>query len=617
MRGNDYVRLYGPIALAFTLTIDAHAETSADLIVSATRTARPLDSIGSSITTLTENDLIRGQYAFLADALRVIPGAVVAQNGGTGSVAGIRLRGSSVGQTLVVIDGVRANDPASPQGGFNAGNLVTAGIERVEILRGPQGLAWGADAIGGVVSVETSGVEAPSLSAFAEGGSFATARGAASFAAGRRGAEFIRAQISGVSTRGFSRAADGVERDGYRALTGSLRAGTPLSHLLDGEFIARIQTADAEIDGFPPPAFDLGDTDETEETDEYGVTARVTHRRQGDTGASGALTLGLYGIDRKNFNTGAQTFSAAGRRISAGYILDVATSRFFTVTAGAEAERQSVDVSGIDENAERGGVFVIAEWRLSPTPSSTLNVSAGARRDEFSNFEGATTVRAAAAWSFSESIVLRASWGEGYRAPTLFELNFSQFGVNPNPDLRPERARGYDVSVEWRRGAENPRVLLGATFFDTRTRDQIDFSFAQNGYFNVSRSRARGVEAQASFSPSDWLTTEATYTYLDAADLDSNQPALRQPRHRGSAIATITPSAHLALAAALLVNGQERDVPTDNDTYARLDLRASYALSPRLTVHGRIENATDTDYQDVSGFNETRRAAYAGLRFER
>jgi vitamin B12 transporter len=609
-----YSKTFAPLALIALWPPSASAETEADIIVSAGRTGRPIETIGSSVSTVSAADLARGQYVFVHEALRALPGAVVAQNGGAGGVAGIRLRGSSAGQTLVVIDGVRANDPAAPQGGFNAANLSAAGIEKIEVLRGPQGLAWGADAIGGVISVTTAAPSGRAVEALAEGGAYGTARAAFALSAGRQQSSYVRADITAMTTEGFSRASAGAERDGYRTVSGVVRVGVPLFGALQGEIIGRAQHAVAEIDGFPPPAFSLADTDEQERTDEMGFTARLAHRRTGDRGAEGAMTIGFHEVDRANFDGGAETFSALGRRLSAGYVIDIAVSRAVSLTAGAEGERQSVDVSDVDKDAYRGGAFFIAEWRAQPFAGSALTLSAGARRDEFSNFAGAATARVAAAMSFGDRIVMRASWGEGYRAPTLFELNFSQFGVVPNPDLRPESASGYDFGAEWRSGGDDSGVVLRTTYFDTHVRDLIDFSFARNGYFNLNRSRSRGVETQWDLRVNAFASVGGTYVFLDAKDLSTGAPAPRQPRHRGSAALTIAPIEALNLSAVLIVNGRERDFPTDNDAFARLDLRSAWRLSRTLEIYGRIENATNTDYEDVSGYGETGRAAYAGLR---
>jgi vitamin B12 transporter len=258
---------------------------------------------------------------------------------------------------------------------------------------------------------------------------------------------------------------------------------------------------------------------------------------------------------------------------------------------------------------------------IEAAPFGNLILSAGARRDEFSNFEGATTSRVAGVWTIyrnetrGDAARLRASWGEGFRAPTLFELNFDQFGVLPNPDLRPERARGFDVGVDYQLNGSRPGGgRLRATYFHQRVKDQIDFDFAGNGYFNIDRVNSDGVEVEASWTAASFLTTRVVYTYVDARDAITGAQILRTPKHSGSASLSLIPVDPLLLSATISFNGREADFPAPNDSFVRLDLRAAYALSDLVTVYGRIENATDKAYQDVSGYGEPGLSAFAGVR---
>lgn len=587
------------------------APGDSEIVVSATRTARPAEKTGSVVTVIDAEDLQRRQYAFVADALRDAAGVTIARNGAGGGFASARLRGATGGQTLVIIDGVAVNDPAAPQGGFNFANLDLADIERIEILRGPQGILYGADAIGGVVSITTAGADASPLSGYFEGGSFGTARGGASGTVGDEDA-FLRATVSGIRSNGVSRADGGAEADGYRSIAASLRGGYSLTDVWSVAGTARFSDSLAEIDGFPPPFFTLADTLEAEATQDYSIAGVLRHADDREVhGLNGAITIAYAAIDRSNDDQGFETFSAEGGRLTADYLVSVPLSDDVRLIGGAEAERVAVDVSGVDESARSGAFFGVLEVE----PIDRLVLSAGGRRDEFSNFKGATTARVAAAWSGIEGWIFRGSWGEGFRAPTLFELNFDQFGIVPNPDLRPERATGFDAGIERRfGGSADPWLTARTTIFRTRVRDQINFDFLSNGYFNIDRTRSRGVEVEVGWRPIGAVHAGVSYTFTDAIDLGTGAALLRIPKHKGTAVIDWTPIEALTVSASVIVNGREDDVPVVNDAFTRIDLRAVWRLSEEFELYSRIENATDADYQDVSSYGEPGLSAFAGLR---
>lgn len=603
------IRICLPLAASFVVLAaaagPAHAgdPDASEIIVSATRTPRPAGEIGSSVVVIDAAEIARRQHRFVAEALRDVAGVSVARSGAVGGLATARIRGGAGGQTLVLIDGVVVNDAAAPQGGFNFANLDVADIERIEILKGPQGILYGADAAAGVVSISTRRTSDRALSAYAEGGSLATARGGASLFLGG-GPAHARATLSGIRTAGLSRAAGGAERDGYRQIAGSLAAGADFGGGWRGELAARASRSKAAIDGFPPPLFALADTAETEETRDYAVSVRALHDHRG---VAGALTLGYQRTGRENEEAGLSTFAAEGARWSADYLAEVGIAPGARLVAGAAAGRLSAIVSGVDDARTTGAVFALGEWK--PFPGAAL--SAGVRRDAFSDFDGATTARFAAAFSPSGQVTLRASWGEGFRAPSLFELHFDQFGVVPNPDLRPERSAGFDAGGELRIGGKS---RLRATYFAQKTRDLIGFEFARNGYFNLDRARAGGVEIEGEIAPFPFATLSLAYAYVDAVDRATGARLLRIPRHSATIAAAVTPTERLELSASLILNGREADFPAPNAAFARLDLRAAFRLSDAVELYGRIENATGADYQDVSGYGEPGRTVYGGAR---
>ncbi len=587
--------------------VAASSDESQDEVYSYGVRRRQDADVGSAVTVITSGDIEARQYAFVADALKEAPGVAVARNGAFGGFASVRMRGGASGQTLVVIDGVVVNDPSAPQGGYNFANLDVADIDRIEVLRGPQSLIWGADAIGGVVSIRTKG-GGRGANASLEGGSRGTVRGAASLS-GAAGDAFIRAAVSGVRTDGVSRAASGAERDGYRSIAASISGGVRLTPGADLRLDGRFSDSHSEIDGFPPPTFTLADTIETEDTTDYALAARLNHRSGEDF--EGALLISYNNVDRKNFDLGAPTFAAAGDRLAAGYSAAIDLASSLSLEAGAEIERASASVSGIDESATAGAAFLMIE----AAPFDNVVVSAGARRDEFSNFDGATTSRVAGVLTLAAGTRLRASWGQGFRAPTLFELNFDQFGVIPNPNLRPERAVGFDFGVEHEfSGLGSGGGSVRAAYFRQRVKDQIDFDFAGAGYFNIGRVKSEGVEFEAAVALARFLDLRLTYSFIDARDALTGARVLRTPKHSGLVGVDIRPSDATLFSASLLFNGAEADFPSANDSFAKLDIRATYAVSDRLDLYGRVENATDARYEDVSGYGEPGASAFAGVR---
>jgi vitamin B12 transporter len=304
-------------AIALASVTQAKAAGHDEIVVSATRVERPLSEVGSSVSVIDAAEIAIKQYSFTADALRDAAGVTIARNSSIGGVATARIRGAASRQSLVIIDGVVMNDPAAPQGGFNFANLDLVDIDRIEILRGPQSVLYGPDAIGGVIYITTRRAEESGARAFAEGGSFGFARGGATLF-GKAGAADGRVTVSGIRSDGISRAAAGTETDGFRSVAGSLRAGVDFGRDWRLEATARYADASAEVDGFPPPDFTLADSDDTEDTEEFAASGRLMSGGA-DRRFIQALTLSYNNIARRSLSGGAPGFSADGDRFSAEY----------------------------------------------------------------------------------------------------------------------------------------------------------------------------------------------------------------------------------------------------------------------------------------------------------
>jgi vitamin B12 transporter len=603
------------------------------ILVSARTPLTALD-IGASVTLVDRADLDRLQQPLLVDVLRLQPGVSFSRNGGPGGFTAVRLRGAEGEQTVLVVDGVKLADVASPGGGADFAGVATAGIARVEILRGPQSLAWGSQAIGGVIAIETEAPGGQMLRGSVEGGSRASLNASA-----EAGADLGRAsvrlggswqQTDGISA--FAESRGGAERDDFRTRGASARLDVALADGLIVDVRGRLQDSEFGVDGFPPPDFRLADTpDRGRSRDASGAIGL----RFSSGGFNGRAGWQLADTARRSWTPGTRpetSFRSTGRaeRLDAQGSWEAA--RWLTLAGGLEREvtrLETASPSAFDPSpdpfrarATIGGGF--AQAVLRPTRDVTL--LAGVRHDEHDRFGGATTFAASgSAWLPGAPVRLKASYGEGFKAPTLFQL-FSDFG---NPALQPERATGWDAGI----AVERPAITASATWFERRTRNQIDFVSCLGSssaicvdrpfgtYDNVARSRARGLELAAVARPAEWLRAEAQISWTEARNRTAGSP------NEGRALAR-RPEVSAAVLVDVLMPGWQAGATVshvsasfDDGTNSRripghvlVDLRGAVPLGRQLELTARVSNLFDERYETASFYGQPGRQVFVGLR---
>lgn len=581
------------------------------MVVTATRNPLPRAAVGSSISVITAEDIELRQYQFAFEALRALPGVSVNQNGTFGGQTSVRIRGTDSEQTLVLIDGVVVNDPSTPGAGFNFATLDPNDIERIEVLRGAQSTLYGSDAIGGVVNVITKrGQDAFGASAFAEAGSFATVRGGATVS-GAVDAFDYRVSASGLRTDGISAAdaRDGnTEDDGFDNVTLSGNVGLKLGRHVRLSAFGRYADSENEFDGFSS-ATGVIDGDRVGRTDEL-VLRGMAEVSLFDGRFTNSFTAGFSNIERQNFSDGAPSFDADGERLSLEYKGDVRVRDWLVITAGAETEETRILTATTNDDVTIDSVYGLVQVG----PVSGLSVSAGIRHDDHETFGGVTSLRFTGAYRVPDTdTVVRASWGEGFKAPTPFQLAFVNFITETNnPDLRPERSDGWDVGVE--QNLLDDRLTVQATFFRNEITDLIEFLFDVGGYQNRASVSTEGVELAIGIVPVDWLTVDASYSFVDAVDRQTGERLIRVPKNSASMAVTARPIAGLTVGTDITVNGAEQDSRGTVDGWTRVNLRASYDLFDGVELFGRIENLFDEDYQEVFGFGTPGISGFGGVR---
>lgn len=593
---------FGP-ALVPARAFAADPQPVSELVVTATRLPSRLDLV-TGAHVIDQAELDARQTPFVSDVLSTIPGVAVARTGAFGGTTAIRIRGASPDKTLVLIDGVPVGDPADPNGTFDASQVQTGDLARIEVLNGPQGSLWGSDAIGGVVAFttrETNGVRAE-----AEGGRYGTARGAVS-AGLAQDAYALSASVTGLRTDGISKAAAGSERDPFATATANLSGRLKVDDAVQLDARLRYTTSDIAIDGFPPPSFNLGDTADHANSHAWQGFARATVDALGLTHR---LSFSEYDLHRRNISSFPSTFTAE-RQVWRWTAEKGASSDPTAFVAGAERMDTSANLSNRPSlDLSTTSVFGVLRHDLS----DAITVTGSLRYDDPDKFNGRTTGRLSAAAKLDAGFTATLSAGQGFKVPTISQA-VCDFCFAPAVPLRPERAEGYDGRLGWTSG--DGRVEAAITAYRLDVRDQILFSAGR--YINIARTRSKGVEAEADAKLTDALRLKLSYAVTDAIDGTTRLSLLRVPERSGAA-ALFWNQGPWKAAATLRAESSQADTALDGFSritrkgFATADLAGSYKVNDHVSLTARVENLADKRYQEVFGYGEPGRALYAGVR---
>lgn len=590
------------------------------------------DNVGTSTTLITSQQIEQRGYQFVVDILQDVPGVSISRNGGPGTLSEVRLRGAESDQTLVLIDGIEANDPAFSSR-FDFAHLLAESVERIEVLRGAQSALWGSDAIGGVINIITrsgKGLEKNQFSASAEYGSFNTRNGAVS-ARGDTGVFHYALSVQKLDTDGFSSAdenvfnyttADGAtimtggntEDDAYKNTTGHFKFGfNPATNFnIDG--VVRYTDFESEFDSFTTVPVDSLE-DRADGDQQYYLL------KAGYSQMDGALNHSLKFFKNKSdtdfFSSFGKTDSE-GEKNHFGYQLDYGWSNAVveqgvSFVLETEEDKLNSTFSGI-RKVENDSL--VAEYRFN---NDGFAAAANARYDGNDLFDNKTTWRLAGSWKYSGNARLHASYGTGIKNPTLVEL----FGFTPdftgNENLSPEESSGGDIGIEYI--SNDAKHIFDVTYFNRDIEDLITGS--GNTAINIEGdSSSKGLELSHQVKALDAISLLTSYTYNKTEDNAGSQ-LVRRPKHQlslGLDYALLNQAlnmgANLRYVRDRLDNAFNADFTTSSvklDDYTVVDVAAQYQLDESVVIKAHIDNIFDEKYQEVLGYGTTGRAFYLGL----
>ena len=621
-------------------TSDDTDDTLNEVVVVANRAPEPLSKVGNSVTLLTDQDIQQSQATIASDLLAQTPGITVARDGGVGESTSVYIRGAESDQTVVVIDGVKMTDPSLPGGGFDFEDLLLGDVSRIEILRGAQSTLYGSDAIGGVINIVTADPTQKSAgSASIEGGSHDTGDGTATIG-GVSDSLMWRVAGNYYGTSGipcFDQYLGGRRDCNSQIGGGAGQIRYDLTPDLQLDLRGYMVSSRTDFDGYDTPTGEFGDDGEYGKIQQGIGYAGLTWQSP-DHSFTNRISAQYTGSESRDYDPNApvnygypttETFYGFGRNIREEYQGTWQFNPSGQVVFGAENEHSTINtVSPFSPFVGAGTIidsgYAQAQYEVLPG----LTLTAGGRYSHHSVYGGHGTGQFAAAWVLPDrNTVLRASFGQGFKAPSLYEL-YSNYG---NRALQPETANSWDAGVE--QHALQGRLVASATYFELTSRDLINFFDCTTpsplcatepfGYYaNISRSRAHGVELTGSFAATEQLSIGANYTLTETEDQSPGASTYgnelpRRPADAANATVTYVWPIRLSTALALRYSGPSFDDAANEiklGGYVLLDFRTSLPITNWLEMYARVENLTDRHYEVAYQYGTLGRSAYIGAR---
>ena len=635
-----------------------------EVIVSATKTPLPISQVTSAVQVITGVELERKKIKMVIDALRLAEGVFATSSGGPGTEASVKMRGAAAKHTMVLIDGVIVNSPTT--GTYDFANLTTENIDRIEIVRGAQSMLYGSDAMGGVINIYTKrGADKFTSNAFVEYGSFASIREGVQ-ASGAKGPVDFSASLSRWDTSSFSAInyrRGAYERDGFHNWQASGKLGISLPK--DGrlEFNLRWYNSDVNFDGFADsgaPADVYGAKQTTRNliisgTYDQPITswwnqkltlAQANEHQQSSSGQVG-LNLNTGGVITAANNCGS--FIPPGPPVDTCFTpfssnLDTLNQRLewqhnfqvrkeLLLTAGYQFRQEQGDASGNFGSASPNKLissnagFAQAQVNLF----DRLLFTGGVRQDSYNVFGDATTYRLTGGYLHKETgTKIRASYGTGFKAPTLNDLFFQGFG---NPNLQPEKSKSADVGID--QSLFQDKLKLSVGYFWNHFDNLITFASNPNcpassifsGFCptNIASAKTEGWEMSFKYELMKGLDFRGQYTMTvtRAYGLPGSPENTRLPRWPYDQ-ATLGVSYQPIDSARINVdyrfvgarNNNADNTPSQRQgSFGVVNASATYDVTNNWQVFGRADNLLNQKYEEILYFGTSIRSVYGGVKF--
>jgi len=654
--------LLGFISAVLFFPYQALAQDAGDLgtiVVTATKSETSLRHVSTTTTVITREEILRRGYQDVTEALRDVVSFDINHSGGPGALSAPQLRGLTAKHIVVMIDGVRVNDPADANGGVGTifSHLTTGDIERIEVVRGPQSPLYGSNAAAGVINIITrSGSGDGEIKASYEAGSLNSQRMNLGYDIGKKGFR-LRADQGITATHGP------VALEKYRNYTTSVKIGYRAENTFNWETLFRYTSMNRNFSEFQESysgrfwAVNIADPNQKNEFDyttfgnrlehnirdfwqhqlNFGISVRerrTVDKNDGQLGTRVALE-DEYGWDGSllyskgdivpvfDFGPADYTYRGVNYDLDYRHTFTVSAEGVSDIlSAGFEYLFQDYDQKGTyGELTGDVGIASVYFHNQALFLDEALSLNAGLRRDEHDRAGGSTTGLVGLAYDIaSAGLILRANLGNAFRAPSVFELYSTAFGGNP--DLRPEKSYSYELGVE--KYALDKKLSLMIAAWHAEVEDAIVWTWTGPGdydgkYMNVDRAESDGVELGLRLAPAPSWIFGFNYTYTDSRKYSAASGTwsrnVQLPYNKLNLNltwlfkkASLSADGYWVDGTRLRWNGLDK-----MDSYFKLDLACRIPQNNNFTWTLRITNLLDEDYCEAMGYKEAGFGAFGGI----
>lgn len=614
-------QLYTPKAEASSETTEVLEESAAPVVViskkikaqksevyTASKSLVNATNVTDNVSIITSEELSLKGITTVVEALNTIPGVSVTSQGGLGKLSSVRMQGMSNQYTLVMVDGVRYNDPSSLSGA-DFSHLLIGDIERIEVIKGAQSGVWGADAAAGVINIITKS---------AQNGT----HGTAGIEVGSYGHKSINTSLSHktdkfdvmlsvqrVTEDGFTTYApngediDQYEDDGYRNTTVNLKAGYWIDehNRIEAGYhdINALNSYDGSIPVYPytmdPNSIQHGDFRQRSGylTYKYFVANHAIE-----------TTLSKSTFIKKELDT---TWGLSDYKGEVPSVELKDTWKYYdngTLVFGGSYEKRELTYTSVGEAEKERDENSKALYMNNTNKFGNVVLTEALRYDKFSAFDDKVTGKIGAKYLFSDQFNIYTNYGTAYKTPTMFEMIYPWAPGASNFDLKPENIKSFNAGMQY--------AGFNMNFFRNEIEDLIRYRTSK--YVNIDGTSVfKGIELSYEYQLLNALLMGANYTYVDAKDKDGNR-LTDIPRYQSSLYATYMPIKQIAWNMNGTYIGSRKDSSTEETgNYFVANTKLTYHATKDLDVYFKVNNLFDRYYQTVYGYASAERSYYAGV----